>query len=145
MEELPRRFRQNMDTLTRLLPLPSKEFRSEINQLVERSKTQEALDRLGSHYKIEPPRYISLTEAQRIDPAGYEDFVGSGAEAAHIPSTEYLIFLPEVASEPRHVVHEFFEYVFDKTGPPLLLPEEVKKRGQDYLAFLMDVAWRYFP
>jgi len=145
MKWLPRRFRQNMDTLTGLLPLPSREFRAEINQLIEESKTQEALDRLGSHYKIEPPKHISLTEAERIDPAGYEDFVGSGAEAAHIPSTDYLIFLPEVASWPRHVIHEFFEYVFDKTGPPLLLPEEVKKRGQDYLAFLMDVAWRYFP
>jgi len=145
MEELPRTFKQNMDTLTRLLPLPSQEFRSEINQLVERNKTQEALNMLGNYYKIEPPKYISLTEAKRIDPAGYEDFVGSGAEAAHIPSTDYLIFLPEVVTQPRHVVHEFFEYVFDNIRPPLLLPDEVKKRGDDYLALLMDVAWRYIP
>jgi len=134
-----------METVTRLLPLPSSAFRTEVNQLIEGSKTQEALDRLSSHYKIEPPKYISLAEAKSIDPAGYEEFIETGSEAAHIPSTNYLIFLPEVVREPRHVVHEFFEYVFDRTGPPLPLPEELKKRGQDYLALLMDVAWRYLP
>ncbi|MBA7699969.1 hypothetical protein ES703_108675 [subsurface metagenome] len=134
-----------METLTRLLPLPPKDFRSKVTQLIEESKTQEALDALGSHFEIEPPKRISLTEAERIDPVGYEDFIGSGAEAAQIPSTNYLTFLPESEREPRYVVHEFYEYLFDKIGPPPLLPHEVRKWGNDWLAFLMTAAWRNMP